>query len=87
MSSKLTVVPFKPTEEVSDRDPNQVLIEYLEEQLAAARAGDITGCIMAAQTHDYSSTYAIVGQLGSFSVIGAITVATNLLAAGTGEDC
>ena len=62
-----------------ERVPNASLIECLKDILQKAESGEITGvaCVMAYD--DGMASYSLVGQVGGFSMVGALQCVTTLL--------
>lgn len=60
---------------VPDGEPNPNCVAKLEELLERAKAGDVTGIALAALHSDNTASTAVVGNVGPYSLLGAVDMA------------
>lgn len=70
MSNVLTIPGIQPA--VNPMKPNAVLVEYLHGLVAQAEAGEIVGMAASFMHGDGLASWSQVGQVGSFSMLGAL---------------
>ena len=68
-----------PADNVS-AEPNPIVIGYLEDLLERARSGDIRGLVTVDLDGDGYASYGAVGSIGGFSMQGALTCVSTLIA-------
>lgn len=69
MSNVLTIPGIIPA--VNPREPNEALVGVLRQMLIDAEAGEIVGMAVSVMHGDGLAAWKLVGQVGSFSMIGA----------------
>lgn len=62
-----------------ERVPNDALVACLKDMLQKAEAGEITGAACVMVYDDGMASYSLVGQVGGFSMVGALHCVTSLL--------
>jgi hypothetical protein len=55
------------------------LVDGLEKMLEKARAGEIVGAVLVSGHHDQTSSFSILGAVGTYSLVGAMTIAARNL--------
>lgn len=68
-------------------EPNEDVVNFLEKTLVAAQSGEVVGIAVSLLHCDNLASYAVVGKIGSYGIIGAIELAkAELLAIHIGDD-
>ena len=65
---------------------NEDLVKGLEDLLERARAGETIGAVVAYCDYDSNAGYTILGSVGTYSLVGAMTMAARNLESITNDD-
>lgn len=55
--------------------PNEATIAFLEDLLERAKSGDVVGVAVSSLHWDQAASYAVVGSVGGYSMIGGLEMA------------
>ena len=61
-------------------EPNKAVVEYIGHLLARAQSGELQGVVAVGVDADGSAAYGLVGRCGGFSMQGALTCVSTLVA-------